>query len=502
MTPEPLELIDTEPLNPFKNPRLVHEGYLYYFHKKCNHHLRWKCSRVYSFKCPAVLKTNLDMLNLKCIAIDHEHVHGNDLIAVEELKLKLRINQISTLFKKNTCFKSQDLEKFDEEIHSPDNMLDNKLASCSSSMNQMYFIDPLDPNHENGDAKCEEIIKINNSKDTSFNFENCPYTELQQQNNQKLIIIENGITGNHTNNSSPKKCIKKRRGRPPKEKNMIVSEKKENDTQNNEFTLLTNTHKETNILTTDPHKEINNLTTNTQKVKNSLISNVHKNNNTCILTKNNSKGKKSLVSGIKNKKNMSTANSNTSKRSLTTNTHTKKNIITTHKQKNKNSLIPNVNGIKISSKVNSNTIKNAPIIISTSTITSTSTALTTTIICTPNIESTFLIECTPTIKSTPTVTSTPITESLPSIKMPHTIERCMNKSIDYEDDIIIISDNEDNDSNFNFCEVDNEEVNNEINEINKIDLKDYESMIFTDLKKNWPTILKKMSDPLTGSKVI
>ncbi|XP_060845890.1 putative leucine-rich repeat-containing protein DDB_G0290503 [Rhopalosiphum padi] len=84
---------------------------------------------------------------------------------------------------------------------------------------------------------------------------------------------------------------------------------------------------------------------------------------------------------------------------------------------------------------------------------------------------------------------------------PHTIERCMNKSIDYEDDIIIISDNEDNDSNFNFCEVDNEEVNNEINEINKIDLKDYESMIFTDLKKNWPTILKKMSDPLTGNKV-
>lgn len=78
----------------------------------------------------------------------------------------------------------------------------------------------------------------------------------------------------------------------------------------------------------------------------------------------------------------------------------------------------------------------------------------------------------------------------------------MNKSIDYEDDIIIISDNEDNDSNFNFCEVDNEEVNNEINEINKIDLKDYESMIFTDLKKNWPTILKKMSDPLTGNKVI
>jgi len=85
-----------------------------------------------------------------------------------------------------------------------------------------------------------------------------------------------------------------------------------------------------------------------------------------------------LVSGIKNEKNMSTANSNTSIRSLTTNTHTKKNIMTTHKQKNKNSLITNFNGKTISSKVkkytskftnqNSNTIKNVPIIINTSTI--------------------------------------------------------------------------------------------------------------------------------------
>jgi len=35
--------------------------------------------------------------------------------------------------------------------------------------------------------------------------------------------------------------------------------------------------------------------------------------------------------------------------------------------------------------------------------------------------------------------------------MAHTIERCMHiKSIDYEDDIIVISDDEDDDSNFNF----------------------------------------------------
>ncbi|XP_026805698.1 probable protein phosphatase DDB_G0282105 isoform X2 [Rhopalosiphum maidis] len=505
MTPVPIEIIDTKILKPFKYPRLVHEGYLYHFHKKCSRHLRWKCNRVYSFKCPAVLKTNLDLLNPRCVAIDHEHVHGDDSIAVEQLKLKLRVLQTSTLIKKNICFKSNDLDKFDEEIHSPD----NKLVRFCASMNEIYIIDPLDPDHEYGNAKSEEIIKINNSKDTSFNFENCSYTRLQQQNNQKQIIIENGITDNHTNYSSLKKCIQKRRGRPPKKKNMIVSEKKENDTQNNEITLLTNTHKETNILTTDTPKEINNLTTNTRKVKNSLINDVHKNKNTLrnkknkntyILTKNNRKGKKSLVSGIKNEKNISTANSNTSKRSLTTNIHTQKNIITTRKQKNKNSLITNVNGITISSKVKkytskftnqkSNTNKNSPIIISTSTITSTSTTLTSPIKSIPKIEGAptalkTTIICTPTIVSTPTVTSTPIIESLPTIKMAHTIERCMNKSIDYEDNIVIISDNEDDDSNFNFFEVDNEEVNNKINEI---DLKDYDFMILTDLKKNLPTI--------------
>jgi len=108
------------------------------------------------------------------------------------------------------------------------------------------------------------------------------------------------------------------------------------------------------------------------------------------------------------------------------------------------------------------------------------------------------IESIPTTISTPKIKSTPIIKSLSSIKMAHTIESMNIKSIDYENDIIFISDDEDDDSNFNF----KNEIKNEIYEINKIDLKDYESMIFTDLKKNWPTILKKMSDPLTGNKVI
>jgi hypothetical protein len=99
MTPVPLEIIETKILKPFKYPRVVHEGYLYHFHKKCSRHLRWKCNRVYSLKCPAVIRTNLDILNPQCIAVDHEHVHGNDLVAIEQLKLKLRLHQTSTSFK-------------------------------------------------------------------------------------------------------------------------------------------------------------------------------------------------------------------------------------------------------------------------------------------------------------------------------------------------------------------------------------------------------------------
>jgi len=99
MTPQHLEVIPTKTIKPFKYPRLAHNGYLYHFHKKCIHHLRWKCNRVYSLKCPAVLRTNMDMLELTHIAVDHEHVHGHDSVAIEALKAKLNIHKQSSLLK-------------------------------------------------------------------------------------------------------------------------------------------------------------------------------------------------------------------------------------------------------------------------------------------------------------------------------------------------------------------------------------------------------------------
>lgn len=93
-----LELIEAKLLKPFKYPRIVHNGFLYHFHKRCSRHLRWKCNRVYSLKCPAVLKTTADLLDLEYVAVDHDHVHDSDEIAIAELRMKISIHKKSSNF--------------------------------------------------------------------------------------------------------------------------------------------------------------------------------------------------------------------------------------------------------------------------------------------------------------------------------------------------------------------------------------------------------------------
>lgn len=98
MSGDILDVIDTRLLKPYKYPRLAHKSYMYHFHKSCTRHLRWKCNRDYSSKCPAVLRTNMDMLNLVYISVDHEHNHENDAVAIVELKMKLKTLNSSTTF--------------------------------------------------------------------------------------------------------------------------------------------------------------------------------------------------------------------------------------------------------------------------------------------------------------------------------------------------------------------------------------------------------------------
>lgn len=84
-----MEIIEIETRKPFKHPRIAMNGYLYHFHKKCSHHLRWKCNKVFSMKCPSILKTTLDVLDLQFLSIDHDHVHDGDQNMIDMLKLKV-----------------------------------------------------------------------------------------------------------------------------------------------------------------------------------------------------------------------------------------------------------------------------------------------------------------------------------------------------------------------------------------------------------------------------
>lgn len=77
------------PLKTIKYPRVVLNGFLYCIHKKSSHYLRWKCNKGYSMGCPSILKTSLDLNNLKFIAIEHNHVHPNDEDSIVDLKTKV-----------------------------------------------------------------------------------------------------------------------------------------------------------------------------------------------------------------------------------------------------------------------------------------------------------------------------------------------------------------------------------------------------------------------------
>ncbi|KAE9541841.1 hypothetical protein AGLY_003832 [Aphis glycines] len=223
-----------------------------------------------------------------------------------------------------------------------------------------------------------------------------------------------------------------------------------------------------------------NMTINNNKNKNkfSLRNNINKRN--YILSKNNQIEKNAL---IRRKKNiyMPIANTRTFKRSLTTNTNKRKNIKTTNKQKIKSTLITNACSQTIPSKVKPRkntskfTNKNLPI----NTTTSTST---------------------PVLKSISTI------GSLPSIKVPfNMIESHLNKNIDNENKSISDSDdnNDDDDSIFGSDEVNyNTVINDNDDEENNIKLVQEDFMLHNYNKENWPTILKKMKDPSIGIKVL
>ncbi|XP_025200446.1 uncharacterized threonine-rich GPI-anchored glycoprotein PJ4664.02-like [Melanaphis sacchari] len=403
---EPIEIINIDVLGPYKYPKLVHDGYMYHFHKKCSHHLRWKCNRVFSMKCPAVLKTNLDMLNLKYITVDHEHVHGNDIDFIEAIKVKLDVHRNSTYYKRSTCYKRNDMDRsgyksngvdsFGKEMYFPENVLNNKIARFCATKNQIFFIDPLDLDTKNGNTKkCEEIIKNNNSKDTSINFENFPCDSLKPKENQNQIQFKNsknGMIEDQTNNSSFNEELK--------ECEPIYntrSKKKLNDIQNNASTLFTSTQEEKNILTSNTYKETNNLTTNTRKIKN---------------TKKKSNDCEKIVSPKVKLKNHTSKFTN---KNLPTVTDTPM-IISTP-----TILTTTINNLPITKNrfttTNASTIINTPTIISTlidkSIVTSTPTistseTISTSLILPEEIICTPTITCIPRIIDTPTFTSTPI----------------------------------------------------------------------------------------------
>ncbi|XP_050054521.1 putative uncharacterized protein DDB_G0282133 isoform X1 [Aphis gossypii] len=382
MNSQPIEVIDTNGFNKFKYPAIVHNGYLYHFHKKCKRHLRWRCCRRLSWKCPAVLRMTRGMSEIAHITVDHEHIHANDLDAIEAFKNVINKHKQSSLSSKNKCFKPKDLNKF----------------------------------------------FLTNSKDTIFNFENNPLNKLEQKNNKNQLKNVNQI------------C----RATLPNEHNMTIN----NNKNKNKF---------------------------------SLRNNINKRN--YILSKNNQIEKNALIRRRKKNVYMPIANTRTFKRSLTTNTNKRKNIKTTNKQKIKSTLITNACSQTIPSKVKPRkntskfTNKNLPI----NTTTSTST---------------------PVLKSISTI------GSLPSIKVPfNMIESHLNKNIDNENESISDSDDnnddDDDDSIFGSDGVNyNTVINDNDDEENNIKFVQDDCMSNNYNKENWPTILKKLSDPSTGIKVL
>lgn len=98
MSEDVLEVVDTRLLKPYKYPRIVYKGYLFHFHKSCKNHYRWKCNRVYSMNCQAVIQTSLDMERPKLIKFDHHHIHEEDTDSIFELKMKILAHRNTSKF--------------------------------------------------------------------------------------------------------------------------------------------------------------------------------------------------------------------------------------------------------------------------------------------------------------------------------------------------------------------------------------------------------------------
>ncbi|XP_060865118.1 rhoGEF domain-containing protein gxcJ-like [Metopolophium dirhodum] len=548
MSEDILEVIDSRLMKPYKYPRIVYKGYLFHYHKSCNHHIRWKCNRVYSMNCQAVLRTSLDVERPKLIQFDHEHQHEDDTDSIFELKMKIMAHRNTSKFQNNTMFKSKngliELKIAVEDIPANFKMLKpkngyadinvdeedkpNKLVTFCASYDQHFFVQPLDPDYEHRyTGEREQIIKnknINKSvdiespkiritrntskqkKDSGPDYEHT-YTGEHEQ------IIKNKNINKSVDIESPKIRITRNTSKQKKdsgpdyehrytgEHEQIIKNKNINksvDIESPKIRITRNTSKQKKI---DMNNLENDITENSIRCSsfNDKIKKFNKGHEKKLRKKQNL-----IVS--KKKKNHEQMNECT----LLTKTDTEKNASNTNTDKKINNKTINTSDEKksliciINKNNNTLTCSNTyeEINLSTS-ITHKKTNTLTTNILTSNEHNkiNMLTTNNKTSKeknaflsnknkdeSTFTGTNTP-TIVTSKINITPSIKSCMNKRIGVEDDIRNI----DNDSDQNHTD----HRDGEPNYVNSV--KDNTISIYC--KENWPTILDKLSDPLKGIKV-
>lgn len=91
-----IELIDTKPLSKkykFKHPRVVVDGFLFIFDKKCLRYIRWRCYNHKNMMCGTILKTNRNLQQIHILDINYQHTHDNISVrkVIEDLKTKVWI---------------------------------------------------------------------------------------------------------------------------------------------------------------------------------------------------------------------------------------------------------------------------------------------------------------------------------------------------------------------------------------------------------------------------
>jgi len=70
----------------------------------------------------------------------------------------------------------------------PEDIKNNTLARFCASMNQIYFIDPLDPDHEHRYTdECKKRRKKKKFKNSSFNFE-CPNIRITRNTTKQKQV--------------------------------------------------------------------------------------------------------------------------------------------------------------------------------------------------------------------------------------------------------------------------------------------------------------------------